>query len=90
MFDLVEANLITCGCSKFNTDAKAYYAQNVATVGMFKGLWNVIKTGTLGYFKNIPSVTLWMFVQFLTTVSFNFYYIGYSIGNLAETFLQKA
>jgi hypothetical protein len=82
MIGMMETELTTCGCKNWVLDAKAYYAANIGDVSLFKGMWNLVKTVTRGYFKNILEMELWLGMQLLTTATFNFYYLGYAMGKM--------
>ena len=82
MFSIVENELITCGCKDWLTDAQNWYADNIATASFWGGFFTIFKQVASEYVKHFPEITLSATLQVLTTVTFNFYYLGFSLGKL--------
>ena len=86
----VENEFVICGCAQWVTDAKSYVQRYIKDQKPFEALWGVTTTTIKAYLTNIPTVTFWAFMQWVTTMTFNFYYLGYALGKLETVFLKDA
>lgn len=89
MLGFVETGMTTCGCGDYVEDAKEWYAANMADVSLIRGFWDFSLTMIKGYFEHWGEVTLWTIMTGLTTMTFNFYYLGYALGKLENVFLKQ-
>ncbi len=89
MVDTVKSELVVCGCAEMMSDLSSWYSWHVADTKVYEGFEALMVSTFKAFLQHPGYMTLFAIGQVFMTLTFNFYYLGYMIGRMAE-FIFKA
>ncbi len=84
MVDTVKSELVVCGCAEMVSDLESWYAWHVADTKVYQGFEALLVSVFKAFLHNPGEMTLFAIGQVFLTMTFNFYYLGYMLGKMAE------